>query len=698
MLHYVRESFKKVAYPSNALCANISNIGYDKFDGNIFVHPFFVNKMLNHVDNTDFSENNVFLKKESVVCRFDSNMGKGQVLSSSLFKEFMASSENQMKYTFLVTPPSRAITEVIPDDAISAALTISPFSDQIELISKHAHILATMDMKFAGVYSGGELLITKKGSGASIVINLSSGTFNKYWTEDINTCDEEGNEVDVSPLTTALELTTKLISLAAMDLGLNTRPTDVRVEMEITPSQKFEDFVPKKPSLILGITNAVDKQTGWEEVSSYIEKYMGVTESGTQAIYKDRKFKSLSMTKQTKIRTAHSLCVNIVHNLIRPRVYSSRVECRVLVGVLGNAERVLGIIGGKVGLFTFEKLFPFIDSIRLDVMSNLYRELMRFSVSFDDLRGDSSNLGIVPDPSVNLLTRGANKNLFFRFEGIRFEGRDLVMSPFTSFTVGPYIAQGNFGMVHELTSFVENGYSTDVPDLPLVVKINPVNVGPHNMDKTLADIPSMDMLHQNFVPDESKYMDAFSSSFRAGIFLVTITEKMYAPDFTRDQNEIFRHVMRDIIRLVGINKVHYDVKPDNIMKKSDGTYILVDYGLVGGLYFPLKPAGTMLYAGAPLNTLTKVGKDYVTPLFDIFSLLVSYIQHAYPALFRTYYANFLNTREEKIGLLQSVVELGRGDNLIEEILPAFIKAEREVGELNQKDPINELLDYIKSRI
>lgn len=675
-----------VPYPTNALCSSLSNIGNGLADGNIFIHPFFISKILDHIDENDFSHDNIFLKKEIFLGSFDSSLNHAHVEDSSIFKNFAHSSETQMKYTFVIChAPRRA---VYPDDRLPVSMAVSPFSDNIEVISKHAHIVLKTPYMTKWVMSAGEILLTRQEGSVNIVINLSSGTFHDHLEE------YDSNDVMVSPLNAILKLTTKTISLAARNQGLDVRATDIRVELGEIPSAKFEHYVPRKPSYITNIANVVDKKITWTDISSYVTTHLGVTENATPFLYKQNQYRELSIHDQSKVRALQSLSRNVIESVLRPRVYASTVSCPSMVGLLITCERILGIIGGKAKYINTFSLLLYLKSLRADLMHKLYTELLRFSVDFGSIR-DSLEISAVPLPSKLFLSKTITKHSFSDYSGLILLND---IYPFKRIEVGKRLGDGNFGVVHEVDS--HELFDTSPPvDFPLVIKI--VTDDPLKVYEGESLIHYFNMVHQAGKKEDTKHMNAFSDTMQSGIFFLTVMERMHEPNFEGNIDAIFMDILRDILRLDSLRLVHLDIKPDNIMRKSNGVHILVDYGLVLRKGSTFNDDGTMAYSSTGLNILHIKGwresARAVTSMMDVFAILVTYIEHTLPLAFQKYSSinNFENTREHKLGLLNEFLDSNHSNNFANEMVRRFMMTERELeGETVDYKPVRDLMNWI----
>ena len=710
----------EVKYPENAYCEPISALGHGVLDGNIFVHPFYISKVIDYIEDRDFKSDNVFLKRESVTSIFDQRYTNGNVHHGSIFRHFMSSAEQEMKYTYLLSSTDKTFNQkesLTETNRRGVTLTISPVSNLLELTGKHAHMYLKAPSVGDIVYVAGEMLVRKSERSdreVRVFMNTASGTFYELLQRFVD---------DRRTMNTIFGLVTNMISMGARAGGATIEKNDVIIERDVEPSDKFKSFVMKKPGLIIGLVNEVDLAVSTSiDLREEMKQLYRVSEDFSHPW--GRAFDDLSMKDQTKIRMAHRLSINVINNLVRPRVYSSRLRCTALVGLFLNAERILFILGNntlKIG--RKNRTIDVIKAIRLDFMDMIYKQFMTYSIPFADIR-EGINTQKRIDPSVTLHSLGANKNSFLDFTGLRFEEKDIYVTQqdyFESFVIGEFIASGNFGAVHKVASYVSSGKHS-IPQVPLVAKVVlHQSTHGHRQHPREWRLAFMDMFHKGSPDEPSHLMNAFSVDFpHMRFFTVSISEEMKVPDFDHDIDTICRDVLRDIIRLSRLGYVHRDIKPDNIMQRHDGTNILVDMGLVEKTGKVMNSSGSALYSSLELNTVEATpmfrGKPIDSPrtrrttsLQDVYSLIVTYAEFSEPSLFRKFSMNFSPTREYKVQFLEDLDDAlnhsgsyRRNDSpVMNTLVTKYIESESSLPHKSESEQIKTppaLLDWIEDML
>lgn len=418
--------------------------------------------------------------------------------------------------------------------------------------------------------------------------------------------------------------------------------------------------------------------------------------------FQTTEFKKLNQDDQDRIHESYEIAENILKLLVRPRIYSSRSICTASVALLSIAPIILQMANQTVaGVSDF---FLSLNNLK---MKRFLEYVVSNSSSFDTIDKPRS-----PPETIEYGMNDIHKNMFLNYTNATFNniGEIPLFPDVKKLVVGEFINRGNFGQVHEILS-IEPGQGFNVPSIPLVVKIFPV----YRMltaNKTFTDM-DMDLRHnQSTIVESNEALDIYSKTFTNFHMLFILMEKVFPPDFNNEPTRIIIDVLKDTIRMNELGFVHGDIKPDNVMRKSNGKHVNVDGGSVSKNGSTYVAKGTPIYSAQemnkPLITTFFGAENRVTILDDFVPICFTYMEIFAPRLYDDYeseYSPNVDIRELKIKHLQMFSEslkLSSGGsfnytmgNLIQE----YIKLESTLGE-EQKglDNINAFVGILKDSV
>ena len=590
------------SYPTNALCSSHN----DTSKSVIFLHPFMIKKTLEYINNSEtILPEGVHLKMEYSRLRYieddledpseeitiDTNYSIPS-FNGNVFQTFKDDeSLKSMSYTYLIT-----VSKIEdPVYRFEIGLLISPISDDLEVVSKHLHMLAYYKTDY--IYAGGEVVAERNDNGnIYLYVNSLSGT--------VLEALQELDDVE-EPIDGVEQLRNRAISEAfRMIPGIKKV-----VFEEVNP---FSKIIPNTRST-LGVINMTDKLISDSEIDTAIN-------SG----FSKRCKPHLSVKQREKHENMISLSRKILHVLVRPRLYSDKLDCNV-IGFLLNIARFIIEVSCPDSLI-LKLSDTFIMSFQLKLVETLLEEVQRFSVGFDTLRDNySETTGIILNPSGGVFASDVERTDIFDHSGLTLTNTKF--GDYGSITLGSLRGSGNYGSIYDVKEIDIIMDKKPTEGLKLVAKIS-VIILPISKN---AEFPVLShgkslLPYSSITGEKVELMNAYSLKTSKTIdarFQVSIQEDLEIPSFSEDKEQIMKDILKDWLRVFREKYIHMDIKPENVMKNSSGKHILIDFG-ISAKHGVNGTGGTPYYIAEflklPEGKHTSVSRDLMAIMFMVFEL------------------------------------------------------------------------------
>ena len=631
-------------FAQNAYCSPVSDVSGRQASGNILLHPYMVKKTMEYVSSNSLGDLDVHVKKSSIRFKIRKDDTIEYVNGGNLFRYFEKSDLTTMKYTFIVTSED----EYEETEDFVVEILISPIADLTELLSKH--ILLRHSSTIGQIVFAGEFLVEKDADTPKKLIirsNFSSGTFFNLWGTDVN---DFGDDFQFPPE----ERIRFMSSLIERLLTYGTRHSFFFEDGHL-PSSDFQRFESQNKTAVLLIADIIDRGMTLSDADDII--VASINRKLSRNISQSKSFDDLSKEVQDRVHQSYSLAVHILKRYVRPHIYSSVSVCGVILALLSLAPYIVSAFESRYETSIIE----FILSLDNDKISRVLDYVATNSCSMHDI--DKRN----PILSSETFEEHINKNMFLDYTDRTFTNLGEVSPNFPDIeklVVGGYIDQGNFGKVHKVREVIFKNES-DAPstDTPLTVKIVPV----YRTLRVNNDFVTMDLnlVHnQSIHPESWSLLDLYSKSYHSNLMEFILMEELEKPRFRQDATKIIMDIIRDTVRVYGKGYVHNDIKPDNIMRKSNGKHILIDGGGLKRKYigFSTGIVSTPSYSSQNMYrpvVATKMGEEEVVSILeDFIAIVFTYMEISMPDLFDEYEEKGLqrDSKREYLGRFSDVLD------------------------------------------